>query len=90
MLVRKEIGGVTLNHAGKRYTWKADGDSVKVPDDWGAELIAIRGGGFSEVLADAPPAEVSEPAPAAKAPVTEPSPKAAAPVTGAKPAAAAK
>lgn len=90
MLVRKQVGGVTLSHKGKRYTWKSDGDTVKVPDDWGVELVAIRGGGFTEVLPEPAAPEVTEPAPAAKAPVTEPAPKAAAPVTGAKAAATGK
>lgn len=56
MFVAKETGGVTIARKGKRYAWKNDGDVTHVPDDWGLELLAIRGGGFTEAEAPAKPA----------------------------------
>jgi hypothetical protein len=46
MLLRKEQGGAIV--AG--YEWANDGDVVDVPGDLGLELLAIKGGGFTEVL----------------------------------------
>ena len=51
MLLRKEQGGAVV--AG--YEWAEDGDVVEVPGDLGLELLAIKGGGFSEVLPEPDP-----------------------------------
>lgn len=90
MLLAKAQGGCTI--AG--YTWKNDGDAVEVPGSFGAELLAIQGGDFSEVPGQPDPQPrkpngrpakggrkaVTEPAPEPAAAVTEPAP-AAEPVT---------
>lgn len=76
MLLRKATGGSTV----LGYTWEHDGDVVEVPDDIAAELLSIRGAGFSQALAEPEPRPViTEPAPRAE--VTEPAPKAKAEVT---------
>lgn len=45
MLLRKEQGGTGIGD----YFWDKDGDVVEVPDSLGYELLAIKGGGFTEV-----------------------------------------
>lgn len=46
MFVRKEQGGCTV--AG--YTWVNDGDVVEVPDWLGADLLVIKGAGYTQVI----------------------------------------
>lgn len=71
MHVRKESGGTTIAWRNVAYEWREDDSVLKVPDEFGAILLAIRGGGYSEVP-EPEPAEVTEPGPAAE--VTEPGP----------------
>lgn len=47
MLLRKEKAGSTIGHV-----WENDGDVHDVPDQLAAELLAIPGGGFTEVAGD--------------------------------------
>jgi len=51
MLLAKDSGGTTIMHGRVPYTWEKDGDVIEVPDDLGAELLGIRGGGYSEAAA---------------------------------------
>ena len=69
MRLKKETGGCEV--AG--FTWANDGDVVDVPDDLGAELLAIPGGGFSYVEPDAEPADPAPDTTKGKA-GTEPAP----------------
>jgi hypothetical protein len=57
MLLRKEQGGVTIGD----WTWEHDGDAVDVPDHIAADLLAIRGGGFSVADGTAAPAAPADP-----------------------------
>lgn len=68
MWVRKESGGTTMTYRRVDYEWPDAGSVTEVPDEFGAILLAIRGGGYSEVPAPKP-AEFSEVDPAAQ--VTE-------------------
>jgi hypothetical protein len=45
MRVRKEVGQSGISD----YWWENDGDVVEVPWDLGAELISLKGAGFTEV-----------------------------------------
>jgi hypothetical protein len=63
MHVRKASGGTTMTFRRVPYEWPEDGSVIEVPPEFGAELLAIRGGGFSE--APEPKAEVTEPGPVA-------------------------
>lgn len=59
MLVRKDKAG-----SAPGYTWDKDGQVLEVPDALGADLVAIPGGGFTEIapgnadepVVEAPPA----------------------------------
>lgn len=53
MRLRKEVGQSGI--AG--YWWENDGDVVEVPWDFGAELLALKGAGFSEASDDEPEPE---------------------------------
>lgn len=79
MRLAKDSGGCSISWHGKTYTWKTDGAVIQVPDEFGSELLAIRGAGFTEVLPEPEPTPVTEPAPPAKAAVTEPAPAPKAP-----------
>lgn len=69
MELKKEQGGVSIGE----FTWAKDGDVVEVPDELGAELLAIKGGDYSRV--DPAPAPPEKPAaPAAKAPAAAAAP----------------
>lgn len=46
--LKKDTGGCTLTHDGEEYHWEKAGDVVTVPYEWGLELLAVKGGGFSE------------------------------------------
>ena len=48
MHVRKESGGTTITHRRVQYEWPEDGSVIEVPPEFGADLLSIRGGGFSE------------------------------------------
>jgi hypothetical protein len=69
MRVRKESGGTTITWRRVQYEWPEDGFVLDVPVELGAELLGIRGGGYSEAPA---PEVITEPAPDAE--VTEPGP----------------
>jgi hypothetical protein len=69
--VRKESGGTTITHRRVQYEWPEDGSVIEVPDEFGADLLSIRGGGFSEAPAPEPEA-VTEPGPDGE--ITEPGP----------------
>lgn len=71
MWVRKESGGTTVTFRHVQYEWPEDGSVLEVPDEFGAILLGIRGGGFSEAPAPEPEA-VTEPGPSAE--ITEPGP----------------
>lgn len=81
MLLRKDKGGSGITYRGVLYEWPADGAVTEVPDELGMELLAIKDGGYSVAVPPQvparPPAEVTEPAPAAaaEATVTEPAPR---------------
>lgn len=45
MLLRKEKGNCSI----EGYAWEKDGDVIEVPDWMAEELLAIKGGGFTEV-----------------------------------------
>lgn len=60
MWVRKESGGTTLTHRNTRYEWPEDGSVTDVPPEFAAELLGIRGGGFSEAPEPEPTGEFSE------------------------------
>jgi hypothetical protein len=79
MRLAKETGGCSIIWHGKSYAWKTDGAVIQVPDEFGAELLAIRGADYSEVLPEPEPTPVTEPAPVPKAAVTEPAPAPKAP-----------
>jgi hypothetical protein len=71
MHVRKQSGGTTITHRRVQYEWPEDGSVIEVPDEFGADLLSIRGGGFSEAPAPEPEA-VTEPGPDGE--ITEPGP----------------
>ena len=71
MRVRKESGGTTVTWGNIAYEWPEDGSVTDVPAEFGAELLSIRGGGYTEILA---PEVITEPAAAAE--ITEPGPAA--------------
>ncbi len=56
MFVRKARAGSTATHA-----WPHDGAVVEVPDDMGAELLAIPDGGFTEVREGDGPVDAGAP-----------------------------
>ena len=66
MHVRKESGGTTITHRRVQYEWPEDGSVIEVPDELGADLLGIRGGGYSEAP-EPKPAEFSEIDPKAEA-----------------------
>lgn len=55
-LIRKHMAGSCPGH-----TWESDGAVLEVDDALAAELLAIPGGGFSEVAATSQPAAVDGP-----------------------------
>lgn len=52
MLLRKDSGGSTVNWRGASYDWPEDGSVCDVPVEMAMELLAIHGGGYSEVPAE--------------------------------------
>jgi hypothetical protein len=72
MWVRKESGGTTVNWQRVPYEWPDDGSVIEVPPEFGAELLGIRGGGFSEVPEPEQPEAITEPGPSGE--ITEPGP----------------
>jgi hypothetical protein len=71
MWLRKTSGGTTLTFRRVQYEWPEDGSVIEVPPEFGAELLGIRGGGYSEAPAPEPEA-VTEPGPTGD--ITEPGP----------------
>jgi len=63
MWVRKQSGGTTITHRRVQYEWPEDGAVIDVPPELGADLLHIRGGGFSEAP-EPKPEPVTEPSPA--------------------------
>jgi hypothetical protein len=72
MHVRKESGGTTITHRRVQYEWPEDGSVIEVPPEFGADLLGIRGGGFSEAPAPERSKAVTEPGPDGE--ITEPGP----------------
>jgi len=62
MWLRKEQGGTELTFRKEVYAWPEDGSVTEVPPELGADLLSIRGAGYSVAEAPEP-----EPEPAAKA-----------------------
>ena len=60
MRIRKESGGTTITHRNARYEWPEDGSVTDVPPDLAADLLGIRGGGYSEAPEPEPEGEFSE------------------------------
>lgn len=48
MWVRKESGGTTITHRNVSYEWPEDGSVADIPPELAADLLSIRGGGYSE------------------------------------------
>jgi hypothetical protein len=71
MWLKKETGGTTIRWEGREYRWPARDPVCEVPPALGHDLLHIRGGGYTEVPAPAPPAKpapaAAKAAPAAKA-----------------------
>ena len=78
MWIRKArgSGGTTLTHRNTRYEWPEDGSVTDVPPEFAADLLSIRGGGYSEAPAPDPEGEFSEVDPGGGDP--EPGPRTAA------------
>ena len=72
MWVRKQSGGTTITHRRVQYEWPEDGSVIEVPPEFGADLLSIRGGGFSEAPAPERSEAVTEPGPDGE--ITEPGP----------------
>lgn len=49
MHLKKKAGGGSITRDGETYEWASDGAVTEVPDDLGAELLTIRGGGYEAV-----------------------------------------
>jgi hypothetical protein len=62
MRVRKESGGTTITWQRVTYEWPEDGSVRDIPPGLAADLLGIRGGGFSEAPAPRPEPE-PEPGP---------------------------
>lgn len=75
MFVKKETIGGAASPVHGAFQWVNDGDIVEVPDEWGAELLAIPDGGYSYVDAADVPKKRGRPAKMQSGPVTPETPE---------------
>lgn len=61
MWLRKEQGGTEITYRKVVYAWPEDGSVAEVPPELGADLLSIRGAGYS--VAKSPKPEEPEPEP---------------------------
>ncbi len=61
MHLQKDRGGCEITHRKVVYAWPEDDSVCEVPDELGAELLGIRGGGYRVVVAPEPEKEPEGP-----------------------------
>jgi hypothetical protein len=61
MHLQKDRGGCEITHRKVVYAWPEDDSVCEVPDELGANLLGIRGGGYRVVLAPEPEKEPDGP-----------------------------